>query len=151
MSSVYFCKSLGLQFTQDGGVMARLRVSLPTTLLIAGIELVAGGCGNASAPPRLLQSVSVTPATANAESFSNGQVQFTAEGNYSQPPSPSPITQPGWSLSDPNIATISQSGLAQCNSGASGVVTVRASTPAPCSGTGCTAALLSGTAQLTCP
>ena len=131
--------------------MARLRVFLPTTLLIAGIELVAGGCGNASAPPRLLQSISVTPATANAESFSNGQVQFTAEGNYSQPPSPSPIVQLGWSLSDPNIATISQSGLAQCNSGASGVVTVRASTPAPCSGTGCTAALLSGTAQLTCP
>src|SRR5215472_4069179 len=127
--------------------MTRLRIFLPTTLLIVGLELVAGGCGSAS--PRLLQSVSVTPAIANAQSFSNGQVQFTAVGTYSQPPSPSPITQPEWSLSGANIATISQSGLAQCNPGVSGVVAVRASTPAPCSGTGCAAALLSGTAQLT--
>lgn len=131
--------------------MPRRIVPLATTLLIAGIELLTGGCGNTSAPSRLLQSVSVSPAVANAQTFSNGQVQFTAVGTYSQPPSPSPITQPGWSLSDPNIATISQSGLAQCTAGASGVVTVKASTPAPCSGTGCTAALLSGTAQLTCP
>jgi hypothetical protein len=131
--------------------MARVRVFLPTTLLIA-VELVAGGCGSNTSPnPRLLQSVSVTPPTANAQTFSNGQVQFTALGTYNQPPSPSPITQPGWSLSDPSIATITQNGLAQCSAGASGVVTVRASTPGPCSGTGCTAALLSGTAQLTCP
>jgi hypothetical protein len=131
--------------------MVRLKLLLPTTLLIAGVELLAGGCGTASPSPRLLQSVSVTPATADAHAFSNGQVQFTAVGTYSQPPSPSPLTQPGWSLSDPSIATVSQSGLAQCTAGASGVVTVRASTPAPCSGTGCTAVLLSGTAQLTCP
>lgn len=131
--------------------MAPLKVFLPTTLLIAGIELVAGGCGNSSPSPRLLQSVSVTPATADAQTFPNGQVQFAALGNYTQPPSPSPIIPLGWSLSDPTVAMISQSGLAHCIPGASGVVTVRASTPAPCSGTGCTAALLSGTAQLTCP
>ena len=131
--------------------MAPLKVFLPAALLIAGLEFVAGGCGNASPPPRLLLSVSVTPATANAQTFSGGQVQFAALGTYSQPPSPSPITEPGWSLSDTTIATISQSGLAQCNPGASGVVTVRGSTPAPCSGTACTAVLLSGTAQLTCP
>jgi hypothetical protein len=130
--------------------MPRLRLFLPTTLLIAASELVASGCGNATSP-RLLRSVSVTPATAEAQTFSNGQVQFAALGTYSQPPSPSPIIAPGWSLSDTTIATISQSGLAQCTPSASGVVTVRASTPAPCSGTGCTAALLSGTAQLTCP
>ena len=129
--------------------MARFKVLLPTTLLLAGIELVASGCGNGG--PRLLQSISVTPASADAHGFPNGQVQFTAMGTYSQPPSPSPITQSGWSLSDPNIAAISQSGLAQCNPGASGVVTVKASTSGPCSGTGCTAVLLSGTAQLSCP
>lgn len=115
--------------------MARFKVLLPTTLLLAGIELVASGCGTRS--PRLLQSISVTPASADAHSFPNGQVQFTAMGAYSQPPSPSPITQSGWSLSDPTIATISPSGLAQCNPGASG--------------TGCTAVLFSGTAQLSCP
>lgn len=129
--------------------MARFKALLPTTLLLAGIELVAGGCGNGS--PRVLQSISVTPAIADAHSFPNGQVQFTAMGNYSQPPSPSPITQSGWSLSDPNIAAISQGGLAQCNPSASGMVTVKASVAGPCSGTDCTAVLLSGTAQLSCP
>lgn len=129
--------------------MARLRVLLVTTLLLAGVELVANGCGNGG--PRLLKSISVTPPTADAQSFPHGQVQFTAVGTYSQPPSPSPVTQPSWSLSDSDIATISQGGLAQCNPGASGIVTVKASTPAPCSGTGCTAALLLASAQLRCP
>ena len=101
--------------------MARFNVLLPTTVLLAFIELVASGCGNGS--PRLLESISVTPASADAQSFPNGQVQFAAVGTYSQPPSPAPITQSGWSLSDPNIAT----------------------------GTECTAALLLGTAQLSCP
>jgi len=131
--------------------MARLNPLLSTALLVvlAGIESVASGCGNSS--PRLLQSISVTPTTADAQTFPKGQVPFTALGIYSAPPSPSPITQPGWSSSDPNIATINGNGLAQCNPGASGVVTVKASTPAPCSGTDCTAALLSGTAKLSCP
>lgn len=129
--------------------MARFNVLLPTAVLLVGIELIGNGCGNGS--PRLLQSVSVTPPSAEAQNFPNGQVQFTAIGTYSQPPSPSPITQVGWSLSNPNIATVSPSGLAQCDPGASGVVTVQASTSAPCSGTACTAALLSGTAQLSCP
>lgn len=132
-----------------GGILARFKILLPATLLLAGIELLASGCG--SSTPRLLQSISVTPANANAQSFPNGQVQFTAVGTYSRPPSQSPLTQAGWSVSDPNIATISQSGLAQCTPGASAKVTVKASTSAPCSGTGCTAALLSGTAQLSCP
>ena len=131
--------------------MARFTVLLSTALLVvlAGIEFVASGCGNSS--PRLLQSISVTPATADAQKFPKGQVPFTALGTYSAPPSPSPITQPGWSLSDPNIATISESGLAQCIPGASGVVTVKATTSGPCSGTGCTAVLLLGTAELSCP
>jgi hypothetical protein len=130
--------------------MARFKVLLPTTLLLAGIELVASGCGTPGSP-RLLQSISVAPASADAHSFPNGQVQFTALGAYSQPPSPSPITQLGWSLSDPTIATISPRGLAECNPGASGAVTVNASASGPCSGTGCTAVLFSGTAQLSCP
>jgi len=123
-----------------------------TALLLTG-ELLSAGCGaaNGNGSSRFLQSVSVTPAVAEARNFPNGQVQFTAMGTYSQPPSPTPINQPNWSLSAANIATITQSGLAQCDPNASGVVTVRASTAAPCSGTGCTPAELSGTAQLTCP
>ncbi len=127
--------------------MPRFKILISVTLLFSGMELVASGCGS----PRLLQSVSVTPASADAQSFPNGQVQFEALGTYSQPPSPSPITQSGWSLSDPILAAITQSGLAQCNPGKSGVVTVKASTSGPCSGTGCTPVQLSGTAQLRCP
>jgi hypothetical protein len=130
--------------------MALFKVWLPTTtLLLAGFALVGSGCGTRS--PRLLQSISVTPASADAHSFPNGQVQFTAVGAYSRPPSPSPITQSEWSLSDPTIATISPSGLAQCRPGALGAVTVKASTSGPCTGTGCTAVLISATAQLSCP
>ena len=125
------------------------RFKIVSTLLLIGIEFLVGGCGNSG--PRLLQSVSVSPANADAQDFANERVQFTAEGIYSQPPSPSPLSQAGWTLSDPDIATISQNGLAQCKPGASGAVTVKASVSAPCSGTGCTAALMSGTAQLSCP
>jgi hypothetical protein len=130
--------------------MARFRVLLPTAFLLVGIELVA--CGGTESP-RLLQSISVTPASADAYSFPNRQVQFTAMGAYSQPPSPSPIpiTQSEWSLSDPTMATMSPSGLAQCNPGASGAVAVKASASGSCSGTGCTTVLFSGTAQLSCP
>jgi hypothetical protein len=132
--------------------MARFNVLLPTTLLLAGVELV--GCGNGG--PRRLQSVSVTPASADAQSFPNGQVQFTAVGTYSQPPSPAPIVPMGngmgWSVSDLHIATINQSGLAQCKPGALGVVTVRdTACCAPCVGTECTAAFLVGNAKLSCP
>ena len=129
--------------------MVRFNVPLCAAVLLAA-EFAASGCGNGG--PRVLQSISVTPASADAQNFTNHQVQFTALGNYSQPPSPSEITPTGWSLSDPRVATIGMSGLAQCKSGALAVVTVRAfACCAPCSGTGCTAAQLLGTAQLSCP
>ena len=119
------------------------------TLLLVAIEFVAVGCGNQSS--RILQSVSVTPAAADAQNFSNGQVQFTASGNYSQPPTPSTLAPAEWSLNDPTIATVSQTGLAQCNPGAVGTVTVKAGTSGSCSGSDCTAVFVSGTAQLSCP
>lgn len=129
--------------------MARFNVPLCAAVLLAA-EFAGSGCGNGG--PRVLQSISVLPASADAQNFPNHQVQFTALGNYSQSPSPSEITPTGWSLSDPSVATIGMSGLAQCKSGALAVVTVRAfACCAPCSGTGCTAAQLLGTAQLSCP
>jgi hypothetical protein len=130
--------------------MSRARVLLPTSLVLAATLLSGGGCGN-NTSPRLLQSISITPASADAQSFPNGQVQFTVMGSYNQPPSPSPMTASQWLLSEPNIATISQGGVAQCTPGASGVVTVKAVVPAPCSGTGCSAVALSGNAKLSCP
>ena len=132
--------------------MARFTGLLLAIFVLAGISLLTSGCGNGTPPPRTLQSISLNPTSADAQNFSTGQVQFSALGNYSQPPSPSAIAPSLWSLSDPSIATITQSGLAECKAGASGVVTVTASACcAPCIGTGCTAALLLGTAKLSCP
>lgn len=132
--------------THKKRIMGGLAV-LPPALIVA-ILVLANGCGSGAA--RQLKSISVTPASADAQTFPNGQVQFTALGNYTEPPSQSEITA-SWSVMETNLATISQSGVGQCVAGASGLATVKASTPAPCSGTGCTAALLSATAQLTCP
>lgn len=127
--------------------MARMSVLLAAALL-AGIELLAAGCGSSN---RVIQSVTVTPATADAQNFPNGQVQFTASGTYSQPPSPVALSQAGWSLSEGGIATLTGNGLAQCVPGATGTVTVKAGVSGPCSGTGCTAVQIVGTAQLSCP
>jgi|SRR5215469_990900 len=128
-----------------------LHSNVPAALLLAGISLVAISCGTAT-QPRQLQSMSVSPTSADAQNFPNGQVQFTATGSFTQPPSPAPATVLNWTLSDPTLGSITQSGVAQCNSGAVGVTKVQANGgPAPCKGTGCTAALIIGTAQLTCP
>ena len=128
--------------------MRRTSVLFLTTVIFFAVELLTIGCGGAS---RQLQSVAVTPATADAQSFPGGQVQFTAVGTYTQPPSPSNLAQAAWSLSDPTLATVDQNGLAQCIAGASGVVTVTAGVSGPCSGTGCTAIQITGAAKLTCP
>jgi hypothetical protein len=39
-----------------------------------------------------LQSVTLSPASANAQDFANGQVPFAATGTFSKPPSPQPLT-----------------------------------------------------------
>jgi len=54
--------------------MAGLKELVPATLLVAMMSLLGSGCGNKS--PRVLQSISVTPGNADAQSFPNGQVQF---------------------------------------------------------------------------
>jgi hypothetical protein len=118
--------------------------------------VVLTGCGTSS-PRRALESMKVTPATADAQSFANGLVQFAATGSFSQPPSPAkvPSVAPyslNWGTSDTSIATIDQSGVAQCTSGGSGTVTITArALPNTCIGTGCASAVLNASAALTCP
>jgi outer membrane lipoprotein-sorting protein len=118
--------------------------------------MVLSGCGTSS-PKRAIESMTVTPATADAQSFANGMVQFTATGTFSQPPSPAQVpTAPpyglNWTTSDTNTATIDPSGVAQCVSGGSGIVTITARAfPNSCIGTGCASAIATATANLTCP
>jgi hypothetical protein len=140
--------------------MSRSGFALNTSLLIAVIALAMPnlGCGAMnSSQNRVLQSIAVTPASADAQSFSMGQVPFTATGTYSEPPSPAPVSfvapySGGWMVSDTRIATISQSGMAQCIAGATGTVTVTAKASAN-SGTGTQniSVAVSGTATLKCP
>jgi len=104
---------------------------------------------------RMLMSMTVAPAMANGGNSMNGQVQFTATGNFSRPPSPAPVTfmapfSGGWSVSNMDIATINQNGMAQCMH--TGMVTVTAqassnSTSMP----GAMSTAVTATATLTCP
>lgn len=121
-------------------------------------------CSNIS--PRRLQSISVSPATADAQSAPNGQVQFTATGTYNTQPITVTPLQANWGTADQNggtttAVTINANGLAQCAAGASGVYSIGAwdlidtsvgvtcASVGPFGEPGCNAVL--GTAQLTCP
>jgi hypothetical protein len=110
-----------------------------------------------------LQSITINPATANAQSYRNGQVPFTATGVYNNPShTVTPLTS-NWVACQQNAPTtdvyVSNTGVAQCASGATGTYAIKAwdipnipgayNCPAmtACGG-GCTVV---GTAQLTCP
>jgi hypothetical protein len=94
----------------------------------------------------------------SAENFPDGEVQFTAGGVYNTAPKyVSPLKTYGWGACQAGVSTndvvISQTGLAHCAAGASGVYSVYTSVATACNavgpcGTGC---LISGYAQLTCP
>ena len=123
--------------------------------VILAIALPSCGSNNPSAF-RVLTGITVTPATADARSFTNGQVQFTANGTFSLPPSPALVTSaPPYSgqftVDNTNIATVVASGMGtitvQCVSGASGTVNV----VAIASANNRSHTVISGSGQLTCP
>jgi hypothetical protein len=140
--------------------MKRYDLSVFSLVVIAiAISLACGGSSQ-----RILKSVSLTPATADA---GGSPIQFTATGIFNQQPSPVEPLTANWGACDQNQATtavtVSENGLAQCAAGASGTYTVWAwsennskncgpagSVPAnPCGGAG--ECQVTGTAQLTCP
>lgn len=111
------------------------------------------------APNRSIESITINPATADAQDYPNGQVQFKATGYYNTPPSPVTPIAATWGVCVENAPTnevsVTATGLAHCAAGAVGTYTVFAyAFPNPsclaitaCGG-GCT---VEGTAQLTCP
>lgn len=127
-------------------------------VVAAAISLACG-----SSAGRMLQSVTLSPATADAQNYPDGQVQFTATGNYSTAPSPVTPLSASWGACDQGgnsteSVSVSTSGLAQCATGALGTYTVWAFDVNPgtatcnvigaCGG-GC--GRITGSAQLTCP
>ena len=125
-------------------------VSGPVSIILA---FLCVGCGNSN--PRELQSVTITPQTADASTFAGHQVQFVATGHYSKPPTTiSPVTVL-WSVYKPPLATINQNGLAQCSVGMTGDATVLAYAPSepslPISKLSSSKRPVLGMAQLSCP
>jgi hypothetical protein len=132
------------------------------SLVLAG-SVVALSCGGGQSQSQL-QSVAVNPPSADAQNFTNGEVPFVATGFYTDPEhTVTPLTKATWTAcagtSPTSDVILSQSGAAQCASGAHGTYTIFAT--APKSSRECPAitacgvivggCVVSGTAQLTCP
>jgi hypothetical protein len=145
--------------------------SLPSfSLLLALAVLIILACGspmssvtqNCSSNPTVTnpgapQSVMLCPAAADAQDYPDGQVQFIAIGAYNTQPSPAQPKPVMWGACQQNQSTtgvtVSNTGVAQCASGASGTYTVWATGGpiscnliSPCGACGPT-----GSAKLTCP
>jgi|ERR1019366_6605928 hypothetical protein len=103
------------------------------------------------------ESITLCPAVADTQDYPNGQVQFIAIGSFQTSPSPALLKPQLWGACQDNspttVVSISNLGLAQCESGASGTYSVFASDMTNClaispCGTGC---FVSGYGELTCP
>jgi hypothetical protein len=126
----------------------------------AWITLACGGGG-----ARQIQSVSVSPASADAQNYPNGQVPFVATGYYNSAPATVTPLQANWGAALGTIpaggaVTVDSNGMAQCTTGASGTYTIGAWINLPVQGippcpsfafgaASCNYVL--GTAKLTCP
>ena len=107
--------------------------------------------------PGMPQSITLCPATADAQDF-DGQVQYVATGYFASGPSPvTPIKPEIWGACQQNAPTtevsISDTGVARCEAGASGTYQIFASDELPCLSVGACGAgcQITGYAQLTCP
>ncbi len=141
-------------------------VPIPFIVALAVVASAALSCGNPADSPGAadpLESITITPAVADAKDYPNGQVQFTAVGYYSTNPNQAvPLSKPGWGSCYENqstsAVTVSSTGVAQCASGVVGTYTVWADAPPNPNGPNCLAmtacgggCFVVGTAQLTCP
>jgi hypothetical protein len=112
-----------------------------------------------------IQSITVSPASADAQNYPNGKVPFVATGHYNSAPATVTPLQANWGAASSSVpadgaVTIGSNGVAQCNAGATGTYTIGAwvnlsvnGTP-PCpsfpfGAASCNYVL--GTAKLTCP
>jgi hypothetical protein len=132
-------------------------------LLVAGAIMLA--CGSSQHSVQTLQSVTLSPASADAKNYPNGEVQFTATGTFAAPPSPVtplPVTWNTCNVNNQPEISISATGAAQCNSGAVGTFVVEATGTQNLGQGQCLAIMacgspgedcegVHGVAQLTCP
>jgi hypothetical protein len=114
-------------------------------------------CGSGS---RQIQSVTVSPASADAQDYPDGKVPFVATGHYDQTPVTVTPLQANWGPDFNSPVSIDQNGVAQCAAGASGTYSIGAWVDLPVAkGLPCpigeygesVCGTVLGTAQLTCP
>jgi hypothetical protein len=130
-------------------------------LFLLVLVALATSCGGGTADPsKQLVAINITPASADAQNFPNGQVQFTAVGTFSD--GTKSAIQALWTLNGPFTETpvanisLTSSGLAHCVVGGfvgtSGLFATAPSNPAlPISQMTMLTKNISGTAQITCP
>lgn len=143
--------------------MAKLTVFFCASLSLILFAAGATGCGGSVMNNgRMLQTITVTPASADAKNFPNGKVQFTATGTFNM--APVTVASPAvmWSIGNPFTtpsptmpqASIDTTGLAQCNAFV-GTTLVEATAPTepeiPLQGMTPSTPAVSGTATLVCP
>jgi len=137
--------------------MRKLQLAL-CLLALSVVSLVALSCGTSSqGSAGQLQSITLTPAMADAQDYPDGAVPFVATGIYANPPNKvTPLTAL-WGVCQKGLpttfASVSTAGVATCGSGSVGAYEVFAYKPTNCNvvnlcGGGCT---VEGTAQLSCP
>jgi hypothetical protein len=137
--------------------MEKLRLTLFLfTLAITASFALSCGETSISGAIRQPQSITLSPATADAQDYPEEQVQFTATGHYNAAPytvTPQPIT--AWAACQDGPTTdvsITAKGVAQCANGATGSYLITASSPGTCTCLApCPSSDTIGTAQLTCP
>jgi hypothetical protein len=139
-------------------------------LLVVSAAWITLACGSHN--PRPLQSITLSPASADAKDYTDGKVPFVATGHYNSAPAAVTPLQANWAaVSDANdfsifgpvtsAVSIDQTGVAYCTVGAAGTYAVVAwdlQNPAPnvvCQSQsdfgepGCNT--VQASAQLTCP
>ena len=134
-----------------------------TSFLSFGFLLAAGFILACGLNHHQLQSITISPATADANDYPNGQVQFTATGTYIDGTHVKPLAAvwtpaPPWSETPQQpwpAITLDGTGLATCGSANPGTYMIVATAPVdphfPLSQMTMTTPQASGAALLTCP
>ena len=139
------------------------------SLASAGCMLLACGGSN----PRTLQSVTVSPASTDAQAYSDGRVPFVATGKYNLAPMTVTPLQANWAAVSERVVngiltlgpitsavSVDQTGVAQCEAGAGTFAVIAWDLQDPTTKTGCASETdfgepgcnaVQGMAQLTCP
>jgi hypothetical protein len=140
--------------------MSRHAFSLSILFLLFTVSITLS-CGSG----RQIQSITVAPASADAQDYPDGQVPFVATGHYNSSPTTVTSLPADWGAIEPGVpagaaVTVNSNGTAQCAAGTSGTFLIGAwvnlpaenppmCLPNPFGSSSC--AFVLGTAKLTCP